>query len=236
MILITASFNLSWPEQVTSLFASVSPISESSSSVFSFDCFMDPNVSDPKPPGYFTSDNILAPDKEFRIVFQKLLMFALIPFFIALVSLVVWSIILKRRNAMEHLETRFISSLVIIVFLIHPTITQYMIDMFNCLDFDGDLRLMGDLQVVCWTGMHWYMTYFCALPCIFLWGLGIPAATWVLMNNEKERLTTVAAKEKFGFLYNGYKRETFYWEIVTMYRKIACIAVAVFLNRVGLVV
>lgn len=177
-----------------------------------------------------------APKDELRIVYQKLIMFAVLPVIIAIISVTVWSIILKRRNAMEHLETRFVSSLVIIVFLIHPTITQYMIDVFNCQDFDGDARLMGDLQVVCYEGMHRIMAYFVAAPCLLLWGIGIPAATWVLMNNEKERLTTVAAREKFGFLYNGYKRETFYWEIVTMYRKITCIAVSVFMNRIGLVV
>jgi len=111
-----------------------------------------------------------------------------------------------------------------------------MVDMFDCQEFDGDLRLMTDLQVICWKGMHLQMSIYIAFPCLFMWGLGIPAGTFVLMRREKDRLDTVAAKEKFGFLYNGYKRKAFYWEIVIMYRKIACIFIAVFMNRIGLVV
>ena len=37
-------------------------------------------------------------------------------------------------------------------------------------------------------------------------------------------------------MYNGYKRHNYFWEIVIMYRKILCIFIAVFLNRVGIVV
>ena len=45
-----------------------------------------------------------------------------------------------------------------------------------------------------------------------------------------------SAKEKFGFLYNGYKRKDYYWEIIIMYRKILSIFVSVFLNRIGVIV
>ena len=69
-----------------------------------------------------------------------------------------------------------------------------------------------------------------ALPCIVLWGLGIPAAVWLLMKKDREKLDTIAVKQKFGFMYNGYKRSDFFWEVVIMYRKIGMIGVAVFLN------
>jgi len=75
-----------------------------------------------------------------------------------------------------------------------------------------------------------------ALPCLILWGIGIPAIVWLLMMREREKLDTKAVQEKFGFLYNGYKRDNFFWEIVIMYRKILMIAIAVFMNRIGLVV
>ena len=38
----------------------------------------------------------------------------------------------------------------------------------------------------------------------------------------------------FGFLYNGYKKEYYFWEIVIMYRKIAIIFIAVFIANYGL--
>lgn len=108
--------------------------------------------------------------------------------------------------------------------------------MFNCQSFDSDLRLMIDLENICWEGLHTLMALGVALPCLIIWGLGIPASVWVVLRRERDRLDTMAAKEKFGFLYNGYKRNSYFWEIVIMYRKILMIAISVFMNRVGLVV
>jgi hypothetical protein len=62
-----------------------------------------------------------------------------------------------------------------------------MIDMFNCKDFDGELRLLMDPQILCWQGLHTYessMTL--ALVCFIFWGLGIPLVIYVLMSKEKD--------------------------------------------------
>jgi hypothetical protein len=67
------------------------------------------------------------------------------------------------------------------------------------------------------------------MPSIIVWGLGIPLFALVLMYRERKKLDKVETKEKFGFLYNGYQVELFFWEIVIMYRKIAMIFIAVFI-------
>lgn len=58
----------------------------------------------------------------------------------------------------------------------------------------------------------------------------------MLMAKQKEALATVAVKMKFGFLYNGYKKDNFYWEIIIMYRKILCLFIAVALRNTGIIV
>jgi hypothetical protein len=90
--------------------------------------------------------------------------------------------------------------------------------------------------VVCYEGLHQYIAFGVALPFLILWGIGIPAIVLLMMSKESDKLDTVDVKRKFGFLYNGYKRHNYFWEIVIMYRKILCIFVAVFLNRVGIIV
>lgn len=77
--------------------------------------------------------------------------------------------------------------------------------------------------------LHSVLSNSIALVCLIIWGIGIPALTYILMAKEKERLDTTAAKIRFGFLYNGYKRDNYFWEIVIMYRKIICLFIAVFL-------
>jgi hypothetical protein len=74
-----------------------------------------------------------------------------------------------------------------------------------------------------------------ALPCIIGWGLGIPFFALIMLIKNKNVLNKIETKEKLGFLYNGYKRELFFWEIVVMYRKIIVIFVGVFLESYGVV-
>jgi hypothetical protein len=111
-----------------------------------------------------------------------------------------------------------------------------MFDMFNCKEYDGYNRMEKDLQIVCYEGPHYYFAYFLALPCIFLWSLGIPFLIYTLLSKEKEQLKTEACLTKFGFLYTGYKPNRFTWEIFIMYRKIICLVIAIFLSRAGIIV
>lgn len=55
------------------------------------------------------------------------------------------------------------------------------------------------------------------------------------MRKDKNSLDTPQTKQKFGFLYNGYKRHNYFWEIIIMYRKIFCIMIAVFLQGQGII-
>jgi hypothetical protein len=66
--------------------------------------------------------------------------------------------------------------------------------------------------------------------------MGIPGIALILIYKERKRLHTVEVKAKFGFLYNGYKYHSFYWEILIMYRKIMIIFIQVFLSGVSKVV
>ena len=75
-----------------------------------------------------------------------------------------------------------------------------------------------------------------ALPSLVVWGLGIPLFAFFLLNKEKSKLNTLAVKEKFGFLYNGYKRQFYYWEVIIMYRKIAMVIISVVIYTFGTIV
>jgi len=75
-----------------------------------------------------------------------------------------------------------------------------------------------------------------AAICILAWGSGLPAIIYGLMSKDKENLDTVAVKMKFGFLYNGYKRDNYGWEIIIMYRKILCLFIGVALGSKGIIV
>lgn len=237
MITITASFDMDWPFHVKYIFALVAPIKELTNAIVSFDCFMDRrNIEDVDPYRFYTDEN------DVRVVYQKLILYAGMPISLATIAWLVWYVIgrcnrwHKTPGMQEKHRTKFIATYVFLLFYVHPILTQSMIDMFNCQLYDGDLRLVVDLQVMCFEDpMHKLIAWYVALPCLICWGLGIPLGVFVLMRKDKDRLHTPLVRQKFGFLYNGYKPHNYFWEIVIMYRKITCIFIAVFLNRVGII-
>ena len=119
MVLITASFNLEWPQAVTDLFAVAGPVGSAGEQVISIDCLI--NVDDGSIVKDFTSND--APPEEFRIFYQKVLIMGMIPIFVGITSVTFWSIWLKRKKQYNLLQSRFIATSIILAFLIHPTIT-----------------------------------------------------------------------------------------------------------------
>ena len=77
-------------------------------------------------------------------------MLALLPFLFTVLSFGVWYIYrLIKKNTVK-VRGKAISTLVIVLFLIHPNIVQYMLYDFKCIDVDGESRVIFDLEVICW--------------------------------------------------------------------------------------
>ncbi|CDW75586.1 UNKNOWN [Stylonychia lemnae] len=104
---------------------------------------------------------------------------------------------------------------------------------FKCYEIEYEMRLLNDLEVICWSPQHSFFSFFFALPSIIIWGIGIPAFAYFLMRKVRNQLSKLESKEMYGFLYRGFKKEFYYWEIVIMYRKMILILVSVFVRSFG---
>lgn len=58
-------------------------------------------------------------------------MMALLPFILFLICYAVWGVIAYKKKDFSTLKNRAISSLVILLFLVHPNIVQYMFGAFK---------------------------------------------------------------------------------------------------------
>jgi hypothetical protein len=45
------------------------------------------------------------------------------------------------------------------------------------------------------------------------------------MRANKDNLNNIKVKEQFGFLYNGFRDRTYFWEIYIMYRKVLVVGI-----------
>jgi hypothetical protein len=51
----------------------------------------------------------------------------------------------------EQRNGKIISTIIIVLFLVHPTITQASFSTFNCINIDGVNRLYDDLEQICYS-------------------------------------------------------------------------------------
>jgi hypothetical protein len=52
-------------------------------------------------------------------------------------------------------------------------------------------------------------------------------------DRNKDKLTNSKTIIKYGFLYDGFMADSYYWECVIMFRKVAVVAISVFLKQYG---
>lgn len=74
-MVLTASFNLDWPDLVHTFLSSSEAAGSASEQIFSFDCYLEGE-------GY-----------DVDVYFQKLVMICLIPFIIVIISTIIWGIV-----------------------------------------------------------------------------------------------------------------------------------------------
>ncbi|CDW74086.1 UNKNOWN [Stylonychia lemnae] len=208
--------------QIVSFFTTTKQVATQTTQVFSFDCFLDT--------GGESKGSQMS-----RIFFQKLVIIALFPFLLAIICSLIWNIYRFIIKNFIEVGGKIMSSLVILLFLVHPSLVTFSFNDFKCKDVDGQLRVQDDLEIVCWSPEHTFYSYFVALPCIVVWGLGIPFFALAILIKQRYKLENFDTRQKYGFLYRGYRKEYYYWEIVIMYRKILIIFTSVFISNFGIV-
>lgn len=86
-----------------------------------------------------------------------------------------------------------------------------------------------DYDVICWEGVHLKYALFVSIPSISIWGIIAPLFGWRHLRNNQNLLSDDQFKIALGFLYDGYKLRTYFWEFVILYRKIVLIFISVFM-------
>ncbi|KAF0690872.1 Aste57867_17781 [Aphanomyces stellatus] len=137
------------------------------------------------------------------------------------------------------IRAKLILSIVVIMFLIHPSMSNQFFQMFSCTqlgtDADGKALyyLHPDLDVPCYTPLHNRWMYFVGVPGLVLITLGVPLFAFSMLFVRRHDLDNLKTKIEFGFLYTGFKRKHYYWELWVTQRKIIVSFISVFFKRTG---
>jgi hypothetical protein len=211
---LTASFNLSWPSFVTELLSVEDKSGDVTEQALSIDCFIQEQQEKPE--------------------FIKLITMAVVPFTVIVVSCLVWGVVALYRRSFANVRNELTTTLLVLLFMIHPNVVKSMFSAFSCLEVDpGELWLRTDLETRCWTGDHNKFSFSVALPGLLVWGVGIPLVALYLLMKRRRSLYLASVKAQYSFLYLGYKMSHFYWEFVILYRKLLIAFISVYLANIS---
>ena len=95
--------------------------------------------------------------------------------------------------------------------------------MFQCQNLyrtDTQLTFLEtDYNIQCWSETHTLWSLGLAIPAIIFWAFILPAPLFLFMKKHKTELYTQEYASRYSFLYRGYKKEIYFWEMLIFLRK-----------------
>jgi len=119
-----------------------------------------------------------------------------------------------------------------------PSIIKATFILFRCENFSSAESpvyfMLDQTEVQCWTKFHILWSVAIGLPNLVLWTIILPLLLFRIISKDINQKEDARREElEYLFVYSGLKRERFYWEMVTMVRKVLFIIVLVFFNMIS---
>lgn len=169
---LISHIDFDWPTVIDKFQNSESELSQAQERLLSFDCLLQYRDPDPTMPVYY----------------QKLLVYILLPVLLSLGALTFWLPVTFFQKRLNTFRSNYTSTLVILLFLVHPDLTETLLQSFNCIKVDDKVRLKMHLQSECYAGVHRYYMWTIVVPGLVVWAIGIPLFAWVLLFRNRNRI------------------------------------------------
>ena len=194
LIFIITQFDLEWPSYVMEFFKIQRSASSISDQIFSLDCYISlKNSGDIK-----------------NVYYIKLCIITSLPLVITLLSYIYWIFYSFIVESYKCLKREVFTTIVVLFFLVYPTIVKVMFSNFSCIDIDKMNSYLNENTLIeCWDSKHKKFSFIVVIPSIILWVIGIPTILLLLMTKNRRRLHLDYYRVVYGFLYNGYKQSRY---------------------------
>ena len=104
----------------------------------------------------------------------------------------------------------------VFVFLLYPTILNYTLEMFNCIEINEERFLQSNFDMVCWGRTHILQIVFIAIPVTIIWILGFPLFIFRILYKNRDNLSDKDLIIKYGLFYIGLTDKAFWWELIAV--------------------
>ena len=129
-------------------------------------------------------------------------------------------------------------SLVVVLFLIYPSLTGTAARLIACVPIESTFYLQASLEEACFEGRHLFFLLAVGIPMLCLWILGIPSMAMLVLRSRRDKLFVPFSQTRYryGILYNGYSPERYWYEFVILMRKVCFVFVAMTSFSSGLLI
>ncbi|KRX02444.1 Pectin lyase fold/virulence factor [Pseudocohnilembus persalinus] len=119
------------------------------------------------------------------------------------------------------------TSLIYQLIYLQPSYVNIILETISCVEYGGYSWILADVQYQCYTDEYWAWTIFFLVPFLIFWVILLPSLMFYMLFKQKKNGTLQNSKNlyKFGFLYQEYKQDAFYWELVKVVQKTLIVAV-----------
>mmetsp|Transcript_10585 Transcript_10585/g.20407 ORF Transcript_10585/g.20407 Transcript_10585/m.20407 type:complete len:511 (+) Transcript_10585:842-2374(+) len=175
LVILATQLNLDWPDFVLDFFEKQKLASSVDQQLYSFDCYL------------LKEDDSEEAYK--RVYFQRLVLLSTLPLALAFFSVVFWMGVYMKTHKAGYLRKELVTTLVVLFFLVHPSLVKEYFSVFSCRELDGtSLWLTYNLDIQCFADPHSFYAVSVALPYILIWGFGVPTSILIFLVSRKARL------------------------------------------------
>ncbi|KAL4429488.1 hypothetical protein ABPG74_001333 [Tetrahymena malaccensis] len=125
----------------------------------------------------------------------------------------------------KHSKQNIISGLVFLIFFFQPSMISNLLRVMSCRKIDGKRYILADITQSCYSQTHILYIFYICIPGIVMWGLLIPLFILRKLYQNKNNLDDVLVRIPYGFLYQDYKYDKYYWEFLKSYMKIIIVVI-----------
>ena len=221
LLSVSMSFNMKFPPILVQIFYPLQKIGASSEAFLSLDWFF----RDASIKGFTPSTAMF-----------KVFLTGMLPLFLIIVAAIVWVLLYATfKKWFKDLKRNLIVTIIVIIYLLHPTITKVSFEIFQWIRVDeSEYRAKLDLSIKWFSFEHMKWGLILGFPMIIIWIIGCPVSVAIILFKNRKNLSEARIQRYLLILYQGLQEKWFYWELVNTGRKISMVAINVFLSTMPL--
>lgn len=140
-----------------------------------------------------------------------------------------WLFLKIIKKTLQIKDLMIVSFIALYKILLHPVI-KFSFLPFHCIQIGKRSFLKMDMNIECWSSTHYDILIIIMIFNIFIFVIPILVLLSILTKHKK-RLNVREIRKRYLLFYVGYKRKYYFWEFISVLKKIANIFILFYWNN-----